>query len=147
MPLITPLECTEPHAHNKRDSSLFIPGVCAVTASRVPVDVRHSELALCFCCRLSWVLMYAGFISVVSVFMTLVIKLFQMIVLTGFMVVVTLFTLYGLSLVSWQNMHFSSYFKSPIYKPVSVFLQGIGSLELLILYSGFCMLLRKFLFT
>ena len=32
-------------------------------------------------------------------------------------------------------------------KPVSVFLQGIGSLELLILYSGFCMLLRKFLFT
>uniref|UniRef100_A0A8C2S744 ABC transporter domain-containing protein n=1 Tax=Capra hircus TaxID=9925 RepID=A0A8C2S744_CAPHI len=49
---------------------------------------------------LSWVLMYAGFISVVSVFMTLVIKLFQMIVLTGFMVVVTLFTLYGLSLVT-----------------------------------------------
>uniref|UniRef100_A0A8C2S886 ABC transporter domain-containing protein n=1 Tax=Capra hircus TaxID=9925 RepID=A0A8C2S886_CAPHI len=49
---------------------------------------------------LSWVLMYAGFISVVSVFMTLVIKLFQMIVLTGFMVVVTLFTLYGLSLIA-----------------------------------------------
>lgn len=84
--------------------------------------------------------MYAGFVFIASVFMSLVIKLFQMIILTGFMVLITLFTLYGLSLVSWQNMLFSSY-KSQIYKPVTMFLQDIGSLELLILYSGFCMFL------
>ena len=100
--------------------------------------MRHSELILCFYCRLSWALMYAGFVFIASVFMSLVIKLFQMIILTGFMVLITLFTLYGLSLVSWQNMLFSSY-KSQIYKPVTMFLQDIGSLELLILYSGFCM--------
>ena len=82
-------------------------------------DVRHSELILCFYRRLSWALMYAGFVFVVSIFMTLVIKLFQMVILTGFVVVVSLFTLYGLSLVSWQNIHFSSYFKSQICKPVN----------------------------
>ncbi|XP_055264689.1 ATP-binding cassette sub-family A member 10 isoform X3 [Moschus berezovskii] len=49
---------------------------------------------------LSWALVYAAFILVASMFMTLVIKLFQMIILTGFMVVVTLFTLYGLSLLA-----------------------------------------------
>uniref|UniRef100_A0A8B9Z427 ATP binding cassette subfamily A member 10 n=1 Tax=Bos mutus grunniens TaxID=30521 RepID=A0A8B9Z427_BOSMU len=49
---------------------------------------------------LSWALMYAGFVFVVSIFMTLVIKLFQMVILTGFVVLVSLFTLYGLSLVT-----------------------------------------------
>ncbi|XP_044794428.2 ATP-binding cassette sub-family A member 10 isoform X8 [Bubalus bubalis] len=49
---------------------------------------------------LSWALMYAGFVFVVSIFMTLVIKLFQMVILTGFVVVVSLFTLYGLSLIT-----------------------------------------------
>ncbi|KAB0359845.1 hypothetical protein FD754_004001 [Muntiacus muntjak] len=49
---------------------------------------------------LSWALMYAGFIFIASTFMSLVIKLFQMIILTGFMVLVTLFTLYGLSLIA-----------------------------------------------
>ncbi|XP_055430973.1 ATP-binding cassette sub-family A member 10 isoform X2 [Bubalus kerabau] len=49
---------------------------------------------------LSWALMYAGFVFVVSLFMTLVIKLFQMVILTGFVVVVSLFTLYGLSLIT-----------------------------------------------
>ncbi|XP_027374939.1 ATP-binding cassette sub-family A member 10 isoform X1 [Bos indicus] len=49
---------------------------------------------------LSWALMYAGFVFVVSIFMTLVIKLFQMVILTGFVVLVSLFTLYGLSLIA-----------------------------------------------
>ncbi|CAN0146029.1 unnamed protein product [Rangifer tarandus platyrhynchus] len=49
---------------------------------------------------LSWALMYAGFVFIASIFMSLVIKLFQMIILTGFMVLVTLFTLYGLSLIA-----------------------------------------------
>ena len=48
---------------------------------------------------LSQVLMYAGFIFIASIFMTLVIKLFQMVIFTGFMVVIMPFTLNGLSLI------------------------------------------------
>lgn len=44
--------------------------------------------------------MYAGFIFIASIFMTLVIKLFQMVILTGLMVVVMPFTLNGLSLIA-----------------------------------------------
>ena len=44
--------------------------------------------------------MYAGFIFIASIFMTLVIKLFQMVIFTGFMVVIMPFTLNGLSLIT-----------------------------------------------
>ena len=40
--------------------------------------------------------MYAGFIFIASIFMTLVIKLFQMVTLTGFMMVIMPFTLNGI---------------------------------------------------
>ncbi|XP_015999133.2 ATP-binding cassette sub-family A member 10 isoform X2 [Rousettus aegyptiacus] len=49
---------------------------------------------------LSWGLIYAGFILAMSVFMALVITSIQIIIITGFMVIVTLFILYGLSLVA-----------------------------------------------
>ncbi|KAB0343391.1 hypothetical protein FD754_020317, partial [Muntiacus muntjak] len=45
-------------------------------------------------------LMYAGFIFIVSIFTTLVIKLFQMAILTDFMVVVIPFTLNGLPILT-----------------------------------------------
>ncbi|KAM9208834.1 LOW QUALITY PROTEIN: ATP-binding cassette sub-family A member 10-like [Dugong dugon] len=45
-------------------------------------------------------LMYAGFIFIMSTFMALVITFVQIIVITGFMVIFTLFILYGLSLIA-----------------------------------------------
>lgn len=54
--------------------------------------------------RLSWGLMYAGFIFVLSISMALIIILTKAVVIVGFMVIFTLFVLYGLSLVSWQNI-------------------------------------------
>lgn len=62
---------------------------------------QHSELLLCFCARLSWGLMYAGFIFIMATLMALIVTSAQVVVLTGFMVVFALFLLYGLSLVSW----------------------------------------------
>lgn len=48
----------------------------------------------------SWGLFYAGFIFIISVFITIIITSTQIIVMTGFMVIFTLFFLYGLSLVA-----------------------------------------------
>ncbi|XP_044936890.1 ATP-binding cassette sub-family A member 9 isoform X5 [Mustela putorius furo] len=48
---------------------------------------------------LSWGLMYAGFIFIVATLMALITKSAQVVVLTGFMAVFTLFLLYGLSLL------------------------------------------------
>nr|XP_012602865.1 ATP-binding cassette sub-family A member 8 [Microcebus murinus] len=48
----------------------------------------------------SWGLLYAGFIFIMAIFLALVIKSTQFIILTGFMVVFTLFLLYGLSLIA-----------------------------------------------
>ena len=56
---------------------------------------------LSFSARLSWGLMYAGFISVTAALMALIVACAPVVVLTGFTVVFTLFLLYGLSLVSW----------------------------------------------
>ncbi|XP_015445118.1 ATP-binding cassette sub-family A member 10 [Pteropus alecto] len=49
---------------------------------------------------LSWGLIYAGFIFAMSIFMALIITSIQIIIITGFMVIFTLFILYGLSLVA-----------------------------------------------
>lgn len=45
--------------------------------------------------------MYTGFISITATLMALIVTYAPVVVLTGFMVVFTLFLLYGLSLVSW----------------------------------------------
>nr|XP_008010173.1 ATP-binding cassette sub-family A member 8 isoform X1 [Chlorocebus sabaeus] len=49
---------------------------------------------------LSWGLLYAGFIFIMALFLTLVIKSTLFIILSGFMVVFSLFLLYGLSLIA-----------------------------------------------
>ncbi|XP_051681851.2 ATP-binding cassette sub-family A member 6 isoform X1 [Oryctolagus cuniculus] len=49
---------------------------------------------------LSWGLMYAGFIFISSIFITVIITSNQIVVMTGFMVIFTLFFLYGVSLVA-----------------------------------------------
>ncbi|ELK12423.1 ATP-binding cassette sub-family A member 10 [Pteropus alecto] len=49
---------------------------------------------------LSWGLIYAGFIFAMSIFMALIITSIQIIIITGFMVIFTLFILYGLSLIT-----------------------------------------------
>ncbi|XP_032097785.1 ATP-binding cassette sub-family A member 8 [Sapajus apella] len=48
---------------------------------------------------LSWGLLYAGFIFIMALLLALVIKSIQFIILSGFMVVFSLFLLYGLSLI------------------------------------------------
>uniref|UniRef100_A0A8C8X2B6 ABC transporter domain-containing protein n=1 Tax=Panthera leo TaxID=9689 RepID=A0A8C8X2B6_PANLE len=49
---------------------------------------------------LSWGLIYAGFFFIISIIITVVITSTQIIVMTGFMVICTLFFLYGLSLIA-----------------------------------------------
>uniref|UniRef100_A0A8C4MKZ4 ABC transporter domain-containing protein n=1 Tax=Equus asinus asinus TaxID=83772 RepID=A0A8C4MKZ4_EQUAS len=49
---------------------------------------------------LSWGLIYAGFIFIISIMITTIITSAQIVVMTGFMVIFTLFFLYGLSLVT-----------------------------------------------
>ena len=56
---------------------------------------------LTFYARLSWGLMYTGFISITATLMALIVTYAPVVILTGFTVVFTLFLLYGLSLVSW----------------------------------------------
>uniref|UniRef100_A0A8C6QYA3 ATP-binding cassette, sub-family A member 6 n=2 Tax=Nannospalax galili TaxID=1026970 RepID=A0A8C6QYA3_NANGA len=49
---------------------------------------------------LSWGLIYAGFIFIISIFIAIIITSAQIIVMTGFFVIFTLFFLYGLSLIA-----------------------------------------------
>uniref|UniRef100_A0A8C0LKL6 ATP binding cassette subfamily A member 8 n=1 Tax=Canis lupus dingo TaxID=286419 RepID=A0A8C0LKL6_CANLU len=49
---------------------------------------------------LSWGLLYAVFIFIMALFLALIIKSVQFVILTGFMAIFTLFFLYGLSLVT-----------------------------------------------
>ncbi|XP_046531933.1 ATP-binding cassette sub-family A member 6 isoform X1 [Equus quagga] len=49
---------------------------------------------------LSWGLIYAGFIFIISMMITTIITSAQIVVMTGFMVIFTLFFLYGLSLIA-----------------------------------------------
>lgn len=65
------------------------------------MEQRHSELTLCLCARLSWGLMYAGFIFIMAILMALIVKSTHVVILSGSVVVFILFLLYGLSLVSW----------------------------------------------
>ncbi|XP_070083080.1 ATP-binding cassette sub-family A member 10 isoform X3 [Equus caballus] len=70
---------------------------------------------------LSWGLMYAGFIFIMSIFMALVITSIQIIVMTGFMVIFTLFILYGLSLITLAFL-LSVLIKKPILTGLAGFL-------------------------
>lgn len=61
----------------------------------------NSKITSCFHPRLSWGLLYGVFIFIMALFLALIIKSVQFVILTGFMAIFTLFFLYGLSLVSW----------------------------------------------
>ncbi|XP_022375557.1 ATP-binding cassette sub-family A member 9 [Enhydra lutris kenyoni] len=84
---------------------------------------------------LSWGLMYAGFIFIVATLMALITKSAQVVVLTGFMVVFTLFLLYGLSLITLAFL-MSVLIKKPFLTGLVVFLLTVfwGSLGFTALY-------------
>uniref|UniRef100_A0A8C6QUZ7 ATP-binding cassette, sub-family A member 8b n=1 Tax=Nannospalax galili TaxID=1026970 RepID=A0A8C6QUZ7_NANGA len=64
------------------------------------IEVKHEILRVfCFCTRLSWGLLYAGFVFIMALFLALVIKSVQFFVLSSFAVVFTLFLFYGLSML------------------------------------------------
>ncbi|XP_030882574.1 ATP-binding cassette sub-family A member 9-like [Leptonychotes weddellii] len=88
-----------------------------------------------FCARLSWGLMYAGFIFIVATLMALIVKSAQVVVLTGFVVVFTLFLLYGLSLITLAFL-MSVLIKKPFLTGLVVFLLTVfwGSLGFTALY-------------
>ncbi|XP_029339879.1 ATP-binding cassette sub-family A member 9 isoform X2 [Mus caroli] len=85
---------------------------------------------------LSWGLMYAGFILVVAVLMSLIVKSAQVVVLTGFMVVFLLFLFYGLSLITLSFL-MSVLIKKPFLTGLAVFLLTVfwGSLGFTALYK------------
>ncbi|XP_008563163.1 PREDICTED: ATP-binding cassette sub-family A member 8-like, partial [Galeopterus variegatus] len=84
---------------------------------------------------LSWGLLYAGFISIMAFFLALVIKSVQFVILTGFMVVFTLFLLYGLSLIALAFL-MSVLVKKSFLTSLAVFLLTVflGSLGFTALY-------------
>ncbi|XP_057173828.1 ATP-binding cassette sub-family A member 9 isoform X12 [Ursus arctos] len=84
---------------------------------------------------LSWGLMYAGFIFIVATLMALIVKSAQVVVLTGFVVVFTLFLLYGLSLITLAFL-MSVLIKKPFLTGLVVFLLTVfwGSLGFTALY-------------
>jgi len=143
------LESVKPQFYSKFDSVVFAfrtctHNCCAYCLSKhLPVCVWHSEVELCFYHRLSWGLMYAGFVFILSIFMALIITSIQIVVIVGFMVIFTLFVLYGLSLVNWQNVSLNLFHISDIWvNDVSLrFWYGIVTN----LISCFLYVLRKFL--
>ncbi|KAF3817321.1 hypothetical protein GH733_011721 [Mirounga leonina] len=84
---------------------------------------------------LSWGLMYAGFIFIVATLMALIVTSAQVVVLTGFVVVFTLFLLYGLSLITLAFL-MSVLIKKPFLTGLVVFLLTVfwGSLGFTALY-------------
>ncbi|XP_039715147.1 ATP-binding cassette sub-family A member 6 isoform X2 [Pteropus medius] len=70
---------------------------------------------------LSWGLIYAGFIFIISIIITMIIISTQIIVMTGFMVIFTLFFLYGLSLIALTFL-MSVLFKKTVLINLVVFL-------------------------
>uniref|UniRef100_A0A8D1Y9C5 ABC transporter domain-containing protein n=1 Tax=Sus scrofa TaxID=9823 RepID=A0A8D1Y9C5_PIG len=70
---------------------------------------------------LSWGVIYAGFIFIASIIITVIITSTQIIVMTGFMVIFTLFFLYGLSLITLAFL-MSVMLKKSILTSIVVFL-------------------------
>ncbi|KAM9597855.1 ABC-type organic anion transporter ABCA8 isoform 1-T1 [Trichechus inunguis] len=85
---------------------------------------------------LSWGLLYAAFIFIMAFFVTLIVKSSQFVILTGFVVVFTLFLLYGLSLIAL------AFLMSVLVK--KSFLTGLLVLLLTVLWGslGFTVLYR-----
>nr|XP_019588401.1 PREDICTED: ATP-binding cassette sub-family A member 9 isoform X2 [Rhinolophus sinicus]XP_019588402.1 PREDICTED: ATP-binding cassette sub-family A member 9 isoform X2 [Rhinolophus sinicus]XP_019588403.1 PREDICTED: ATP-binding cassette sub-family A member 9 isoform X2 [Rhinolophus sinicus] len=86
---------------------------------------------------LSWGLMYAGFIFIVATLMALIVKHTHIVVLTGFVVVFTLFLLYGLSLITLAFL-ISMLVKKTFLTGLVVFLLTVfwGSLGFTALYRN-----------
>uniref|UniRef100_A0A8D1VAV9 ABC transporter domain-containing protein n=1 Tax=Sus scrofa TaxID=9823 RepID=A0A8D1VAV9_PIG len=84
---------------------------------------------------LSWGLMYTSFIFIMAVLMAVIIKSAPVVILTGFMVVFTLFFLYGLSLITLAFL-VSVLVKKPFLTGLVVFLLTVlwGSLGFTALY-------------
>ncbi|XP_060242466.1 ATP-binding cassette sub-family A member 9 isoform X2 [Meriones unguiculatus] len=101
-----------------------------ITALMAMMGLRESAFWL------SWGLMYAGFILVVAILMTLIVKSAQVVVLTGFLVVFLLFLLYGLSLITLAFL-MSVLLKKPFLTGLAVFLLTVfwGSLGFTALYK------------
>uniref|UniRef100_A0A673V7B5 ATP binding cassette subfamily A member 9 n=1 Tax=Suricata suricatta TaxID=37032 RepID=A0A673V7B5_SURSU len=93
------------------------------------MGLRESAFWLC------WGLMCAGFIFIVATLMALIITSAQVLVQTGFMVVFTLFLLYGLSLITLAFL-MSVLIKKPFLTGLVVFLLTVfwGSLGFTALY-------------
>uniref|UniRef100_A0A8C0W2G7 ABC transporter domain-containing protein n=1 Tax=Castor canadensis TaxID=51338 RepID=A0A8C0W2G7_CASCN len=84
---------------------------------------------------LSWGLMYAGFVLIMATLMASIVKSAHIVILTGFVVVFTLFLLYGLSLITLAFL-MSVLIKKPFLTGLSVFLLTIfwGSLGFTAMY-------------
>uniref|UniRef100_A0A673V8D4 ATP binding cassette subfamily A member 10 n=1 Tax=Suricata suricatta TaxID=37032 RepID=A0A673V8D4_SURSU len=84
---------------------------------------------------LSWALVYAGFVFILSISMALIITLIKIVVIVGFMVLVTLFVLYGLSLIALAFL-LSVLIKKPVLTGLVGFLFTIfwGCLGFTVLY-------------
>ncbi|XP_059526997.1 ABC-type organic anion transporter ABCA8-like isoform X1 [Myotis daubentonii] len=93
------------------------------------MGLRHSAFWL------SWGLLYAGFIFITTLLLVLIIKSIQFVIWTGFMVVFTLFFLYGLSLIALAFL-MSVLIKKPFLTGLVVFLLTVfwGSLGFTVLY-------------
>uniref|UniRef100_G1PB77 ABC transporter domain-containing protein n=1 Tax=Myotis lucifugus TaxID=59463 RepID=G1PB77_MYOLU len=93
------------------------------------MGLRHSAFWL------SWGLLYAGFIFIATLLLVLIIKSIQFVIWTGFMVVFTLFFLYGLSLIALAFL-MSVLIKKPFLTGLVVFLLTVfwGSLGFTVLY-------------
>uniref|UniRef100_G1Q7X7 ATP-binding cassette sub-family A member 8-like n=2 Tax=Myotis lucifugus TaxID=59463 RepID=G1Q7X7_MYOLU len=93
------------------------------------MGLRHSAFWL------SWGLLYAGFIFIATLLLVLIIKSIQFVIWTGFMVVFTLFFLYGLSLIALAFL-MSVLIKKPFLTGLVMSLLTVfwGSLGFTVLY-------------
>uniref|UniRef100_A0A2K5QC71 ATP binding cassette subfamily A member 6 n=1 Tax=Cebus imitator TaxID=2715852 RepID=A0A2K5QC71_CEBIM len=84
----------------------------------------------------SWGLIYAGFIFIISIFITMIITLTQIVIMTGFMVIFVLFFLYGLSLVALVFL-MSVLLKKAVLTNLAVFLLTLcwGCMGFTVLYE------------
>ncbi|XP_006872353.1 PREDICTED: ATP-binding cassette sub-family A member 8 isoform X2 [Chrysochloris asiatica] len=84
---------------------------------------------------LSWGLLYAAYVFIMALFMALIIKSSQFVILTGFVVVLTFFLLYGLSLIALTFLT-SVLVKKPFLTGLIVFLLTVlwGSVGFAALY-------------
>uniref|UniRef100_A0A8C8X224 ATP binding cassette subfamily A member 10 n=1 Tax=Panthera leo TaxID=9689 RepID=A0A8C8X224_PANLE len=83
----------------------FSPFVYSTSLNVTKERKKHKKLMAVMGLResafwLSWGLMYAGFVFILSIAMALIITLSKTVVIVGFLVIVTLFVLYGLSLIA-----------------------------------------------